>query len=404
MRVAPARWDRAVALRIVTLSAVGFAALYAYSRPESASGPPRALAGAPALPFALTPLGQVESPTAMVVAAREGGAKVMFVAEQAGAVVALELDPAGRATERRVVLTVPGVASGGETGLLGLALAPGWPGDARAFVNFTVAQGSTGLSTVVASVPLPERGGVDDAGARAGLREVLRFEQPYSNHNGGAVVFGPDGMLYVAVGDGGSGGDPQGHAQDLGDWLGSILRIDVLGGSPYRVPADNPFVGRPGALPEIWAYGVRNPWGMHVDRGGDHGLWFADVGQGTYEEVNRGRAGANYGWNAREGLHAFGGPTLPGRGFVDPVAEYTHEVGVAVTGGVVCRDPRLSGLAGTYLYADFGTGVFFGVPPGGAGTALGTTNLHPSTFADDAGGQVYVADYGGVVYRLDPAP
>lgn len=402
MRLVPARWDAAAALRIGVLSLLGFVVVYALSRPDVASGPPRALASAPALPFALTPVGRVKSPTAMGVAARADGATVLFVAEQEGTVVAIEVDAAGRATDPRPVLTVPGVKAGGEAGLLGLALAPTWPADPRAFVNFTTAEGSTGLSTVVASVPLPERGSVDDVGA--GLREVLRFEQPYSNHNAGAVLFGPDGMLYVAVGDGGSGGDPEGHAQDLGDWLGSILRIDVLGGSPYRVPADNPFVGRPGALPEIWAYGVRNPWGMHVDRGGDHGLWFADVGQGTYEEVNRGRAGANYGWNAREGLHAFGGPTAPGRGFADPVAEYTHEVGVSVTGGVVCRDPRLPALAGTYLYADFGTGVFFGVPPGGAGTVLGASSLHPSTFADAPGGQVYVADYGGVVYRLDPRP
>jgi len=402
VRLAPARWDRAVALRIVLLSAVGLGAVYAYVRVDRAPGAARAAAAGLALPFAFTPVGRVHSPTAMVVAERENGAKVIFVAEQAGTIVALEVDPAGRGAEARTVLTVPGVASGGETGLLGLALAPSWPDDPRAFINYTTAQGSTGLSTIVAGVPLPGRGEVDDVGVRAGLREVLRFEQPYANHNSGAVVFGPDGMLYVAVGDGGSGGDPEGHAQDLGDWLGSILRIDVLGGSPYRVPADNPFVSRAGALPETWAYGVRNPWGMHVDRGGDHGIWFADVGQGTYEEVNRGRAGANYGWNAREGLHAFGGPTSPGRGFVDPVAEYTHEVGVSVTGGVVCRDPRMPALEGTYLYADFGTGVFFGVPPGGAGTVLGATDLNPSTFADDASGQVYVADYGGVVYRLDP--
>ncbi len=403
MRLTPARWDLAAALRIAALSAVGFAGVCLYLRPDPASGPPQALAATVSLPFTFTQLARVRSPTAMVAAPRAGGGQRIVVAEQAGAIVAFDVDAAGVAAAPQTVLTVPGVASGGETGLLGIALAPGWPADPRAFVNYTVAEGDTGLSTVVASVPLPELGSVADGAVRAEIHEVLRFEQPYSNHNSGAMVFGPDGMLYIGVGDGGSGGDPEGHGQDMGDWLGSILRIDVVGASPYRVPADNPFVGRAGVLPEIWAYGVRNPWGMHVDRGGDHALWFADVGQGTYEEVNRGVAGANYGWNTREGLHPYGRTSVTARGFVDPLAEYTHEVGVSVTGGVVCRDPRLPTLAGAYLYADFGTGVFFGLPTGGGGAPLGPSQLHPSTFADDAAGHVYVADYGGVVYRIDPA-
>ena len=340
----------------------------------------------------------MKSPTAIAAGKLSDGTVALFITEQAGRIVTVRPD-APMPTDPALVLVIPEVVSDGETGLLGLALSPGWPADRRAFLNYTVAQGSTGLSTILARVEIPPSGPADPAT----LHEILRFEQPYRNHNSGSLAFGPDGLLYMGVGDGGSGGDPQGHAQNLGDWLGSILRIDVLGDVPYRVPEDNPFVHRSGALPEIWAYGVRNPWGMHFDRGGDHALWFADVGQDTWEEIDRGVPGANYGWNVREGGHPFR-PTAAGTDpLVEPLAEYDHSVGISVTGGVVCRDPALPGLAGTYLYADFGTGVFFGYREG-TSTNYGPSGLHPSTFADDDAGHVYVADYAGPVYRLTGAP
>ncbi len=350
-----------------------------------------------AMAFGLQKVGAAVQPTAMVVS--PGGE--LFVAQQGGDIVAIDL----RTGVGRTVVTLPGVVSGGETGLLGLALAPDWPHDARAFVNYTVhspdlpgEKSADGLHTLIARLTLPATGPADPAS----VAPVLTFAQPYANHNSGALAFGPDGMLYAGVGDGGSGGDPQGHGQNTADLLGSILRLDVLhpnATAGYAIPADNPYVARPGFLPEIWAYGVRNPWGMHFDRGGEQRLYFADVGQDRYEEVDVGVAGGNYGWNTLEGTHGY--PTgEPGPGTtVPPLAEYPHPVGVAVTGGVVVRDPALPTLVGTYLCADFGTGLFFGVRDG-AITRLATTTLHPSTFADGPDGAVYVADYAGAIYRL----
>lgn len=374
-------------IAVVSVIGLGVVLFFTIGRPAAGRSVPLA-----PLPFSLRRIAAAKNPTAIAAGTLAGGSTVLFITQQDGEILAVE--PGGVA---RLVLTIPELVSGGERGLLGIALAPDWPADPRAFVNYTDSKGSTGLSTVLASIPLPPAGSVDAASARAGLREILRFEQPYSNHNSGSLTFGPDGFLYMGVGDGGSAGDPQGHGQDLGDWLGSVLRIDVIGGSPYRVPADNPFVHTGGALPEIWAYGLRNPWGLHFDSGGDHALWIADVGQDTYEEIDRGVAGGNYGWNVREGKHAFKGA---GAGpFVEPVAEYSHAVGVSVTGGVVCRDPSLPSLIGTYLYADFGTGVFFGLRDGVV-TLYGPSELHPSTFTEDAQGRVYVADYMGGIYQL----
>jgi len=285
------------------------------------------------------------------------------------------------------------IVSGGEMGLLGLALAPTFPKDPRVFVNYTHKPAGK-LRTAVVSYRWD--------GARfdpASEILVLGFDQPYSNHNSGSLAFGPDGMLYVGVGDGGSGGDPHGHGQDLGTWLGSILRVDVAE-APYRVPGDNPFVDTPGAAPEIWAYGIRNPWGMAFD--GDT-LWFADVGQNTWEEIDRGVKGGNYGWNIMEGTHCFQTPVCDTSRFVPPVAEYSHTEGRSVTGGFVYRGPSIPALDGRYVYADFATGRMWAVPAdGGAATVLGELRINPSAFGKDGKGRLHVADYGGTLYRVEP--
>lgn len=338
-------------------------------------------------PFHFTAAGKVPSPTAIV--STPADPRALYVTEQTGRIWRL----AGG--QQVVVMDLTDrVASGGEKGLLGLAFAPTWPTDPRIFVNYTAEGG--GLHTVVASFRVD---GTSHKGDPASEVQVLTYAQPYSNHNSGPVLFGPDGMLYVTVGDGGSGGDPQGNGQNLGVLLGKILRIDVSGPA-YTVPADNPFVGKEGARPEIWAYGVRNPWGAHFD--GDT-LWFADVGQNEWEEVNTGVKGANYGWNRMEGTHCFKATTCDQAGITLPVAEYGHDVGQSVTGGVVYRGPSIPILDGKYLYADFAAGILFAVKPGEPGRRISKIAMAPSTFGEDEQHRVYIADYGsGVLWRLDP--
>lgn len=341
---------------------------------------------APAAPLVFTRVADVGRVTAIVGSVQ--GPDALYFTEQDGRLWRLE---GGRAT---VVLDLSArITAGGEMGLLGLALHPKWPDDPRAFVNYTLTLDGQ-LTTRIASFVLPP-GGLGDPASEVA---VLSFRQPYRNHNSGSLAFAPDGTLYIGVGDGGSGGDPLGTGQDRSDWLGSILRVDVSV-PPYRVPADNPFVGQPGVRPEIWAYGVRNPWGMAFDGGT---LWFADVGQNAWEEVDVGEAGANYGWNRMEGSHCYGAPTCDRAGLTLPVAEYSHEVGNSVTGGRVYRGPPIPVLDGRYVYADFGSGWFFTVTRGEAPRQVFRSELNPSAFGVDRGGRLYVADYPSGVYRVDP--
>jgi glucose/arabinose dehydrogenase len=245
------------------------------------------------------------------------------------------------------------IASGGERGLLGIAFHPDYPDDPRVFVDYTDRDGDTVVSSFRWSGPDPD---VADAGSE---QVLLRVDQPYPNHNGGGLAFGPDGMLYIALGDGGSAGDPQDNGRRVDTLLAKILRIDVdaepSGDARYAIPPDNPFVGVDGARPEIWLTGLRNPWRIRFDReNGD--LWIGDVGQGRWEEIDVARAGQkglDYGWNTMEGFHCY----EPSEGCDDsglalPVAEYGHEFGCAVIGGVVARGPNVGALDGGYLFAD----------------------------------------------------
>jgi glucose/arabinose dehydrogenase len=347
----------------------------------------------------LTKLAEMNAPVGMAV---RRGDQAIYVIEQPGRVLAIR---DGRLDPQPVLDLRADIASGGERGLLGIAFSP----DGRhLYLDYTDKSGHTHVTEWAVT-----QGGKVDQSSR---REVLFQKQPFPNHNGGQLAFGPDGHLYIALGDGGSGGDPQGNGQNLGTWLGKILRIAPRssGGRPYTVPGDNPFVNRRGAKPEIWAYGLRNPWRFSFDPGtGD--LWIGDVGQDSWEEVNwqpgNSKGGENYGWNLREGRHPFRGGARPAGG-VDPVLEYPlHKDGAcSVVGGHVYRGKKLAGLTGHYLYGDHCAGWIKEVPLGPSGPAdaadprpllTGVSQL--STFGVDQAGELYVLSLNGPVYRLDPA-
>ncbi len=278
---------------------------------------------------------------------------------------------------------------GNEMGLLGLALHPNFSQNGYFYVNYTGARGDTFISRFTAG-----ENSVDPNSEVI----LLRVKQPYPNHNGGTMNFGPDGYLYMGLGDGGSGGDPEGNGQSLNTLLGKILRIDVNNGDPYAIPADNPFGD------EIWAYGLRNPWRMSFDSAtGD--LYIGDVGQNEWEEIDFIPAGSpggeNFGWDHREGMHDYegGGPA----DMVDPIAEYSHsEGGCSVTGGHVYRGamPEWNGI---YLYGDYCTGIVWGLIRSGETwqkQLLFDTDFRITSFAQDANGEVYIIDDAGEIYRL----
>ena len=300
------------------------------------------------------------------------------------------------------------ISTGGERGLLGLAFHPGYAQNGRLFVNYTDRNGDTHVAEFHGTP------GTDTADAGS-ERAVLFVTQPFANHNGGGLAFGRDGMLYLGLGDGGSGGDPFRNGQNLATLLGKMLRIDVDRGNPYAIPTDNPFVARAGARGEIWAYGLRNPWRFAFDRlTGD--LVIADVGQSQWEEVDVGlasrRGGENYGWNVTEGSHCF--PPASGcdmAGITLPVLEYGHSDGCSITGGVVYRGCRMPGYQGTYFYADYCTHFVRSVrleegraaDPRDWTAALGRGLNNPTSFGVDGDGEAYVVDQDGEVYRIVPA-
>lgn len=298
------------------------------------------------------------------------------------------------------------ISSGGERGLLGLAFHPQFATSRRLFVNYTNPRGDTHVAEFRATSA--------DAADPGSERVLLTEAQPFANHNGGGLAFDNTGRLLIALGDGGSGGDPLGNGQKLDTFLGKVLRIDVDAGAPYAVPSDNPFRATAGAAPEIWAYGLRNPFRISVDRStGD--LYIGDVGQNRVEEIDVGlasrRGGENYGWSTTEGSQCFSPASGCNRsGLVLPVYEYSHSEGCSVTGGVVYRGCRMPDLAGTYFFGDFCTGLVrsFRLASGQATDlrdwTAGLRGVNsPSSFGLDADGEAYVVDYDGEVYRLEPA-
>jgi len=323
------------------------------------------------------------------------GDDTLYLVEQVGRVRAVR---DGRLDPTPVVDISGEVTAGGEQGLLGLAFSP----DGRhLYLAYTDRDGNHQVSEFT----------MDGQRAnRDSERSLLHFDDPFPNHNGGQLAFGPDRRLYIAFGDGGGAGDPFGNGQSLGTLFGKILRIDPRpsGGRPYAIPSDNPFVGRDGVRTEIWDYGLCNPWRFSFDAAtGD--LWIGDVGQNTYEEVDHepaGSGGRNYGWNRREGLHAFNGGDRP-EGAVDPVIEYSHDSGCTVIGGFVYRGRRIPGLQGAYLYGDYCAGwVRAARAPGGRVAEqrdLGLQVPGLSSFGADADGELYALSLGGDVYRIAPA-
>ncbi|GAA5535132.1 PQQ-dependent sugar dehydrogenase [Deinococcus aluminii] len=282
--------------------------------------------------------------------------------------------------------------AGGERGLLGLAFDPGYRQNRHLYVHYTDRNGDTVLARYTAT---PDFSRADPQSARI----LLTTPQPYANHNGGQLAFGPDGFLYLGLGDGGSGGDPQNNAQNLASPLGKLLRFDVRGDGAKPAPG-NPFLGRAGANPYIWAYGLRNPWRFSFDRvTGD--LIIADVGQDTWEEVDRqpraSQGGENYGWRLREGRRCFNPPSgCHTQGLTEPVLVYNHDEGQSITGGYVYRGGAIPALKGRYVFADFGSGTVWAAPTTGQNwnkVRIGSVE-NPSTFGEDEGGELYVAEYG----------
>jgi glucose/arabinose dehydrogenase len=329
----------------------------------------------------------------------------LFVVEQTGRV---------KVVKDGAVLPVPfldlatRVSLGSEQGLLSIAFDPGYASNGRVFVSYTDLQGDTRIVRYHVSAD-PDR--LDPQSGDT----ILAVDQPYANHNGGLVAFGPDGYLYIGLGDGGSGGDPQGNGQRLTTLLGKILRIDVADGRRlYAVPPDNPFVGQGGGVKgEIWSYGLRNPWRFSFDRvTGD--LYIGDVGQGAWEEIDvataasgRGR-GVNYGWNVMEGAHCYSAPTCSTAGLALPLVEYGHGEGCSVTGGHVYRGTAVPALAGHYFYADYCEGWIRSFRlDGGAATdehswaGILDAGGPISSFGEDGVGELYVVQHGGRVWRIE---
>jgi glucose/arabinose dehydrogenase len=363
---------------------------------------------------------------------------VGFIQDPSNPAVQIVLEQAGRARVLRNGVVQPNdflnltgeIASAGEQGLLGLAFAPDYALSGRVFVSFTNRAGDSVIARFTRSGADPLRA---DPATRFDLlwpggRRVIA--QPFTNHNGGNIVFGPDRFLYVGLGDGGSGNDPLNHAQNPRSLLGKMLRLDVLvaDNDPegYDVPPSNPFVGRPDVLPEIWSLGWRNPWRWSFDdprRGGTGALVAGDVGQGRFEEIDYEPAnagGRNYGWRNREGAHDNVTSVPPfSTPLIDPIWEYGRSQGQSVTGGVVYRGTALgSAYVGRYFFADFGSSRVWSlalvVNPATREATTGSISEHtgefataatsPSSFGVDASGELYLVSYSGAIYRIDGPP
>jgi glucose/arabinose dehydrogenase len=329
----------------------------------------------------------------------------LFVVEKAGRISLVEngvvqptpfLDIADRVGSR-----------GSEQGLLSVAFPPDFAASGLFYVDYTDLQGNTVIARYRLLAGDPRQGDPNSE------QKILQIEQPAANHNGGQLQFGPDGYLYIGMGDGGGAGDPWGNAQNPGALLGKLLRIDVTGADTYTIPDSNPRLDQPGARPEIWAIGLRNPWRFSFDRV-SHDLYIADVGQNLYEEVDFQPAaspgGENYGWNVMEGKHCFEPSAgCDTGGLVLPITEYDHGQGCSITGGYVYRGARYPEMAGVYFFGDYCSGIIWGLRQATGGewqmAFLLDTNISISSFGEDSTGEIYVVSYReGTIYHLVAAP
>ena len=332
------------------------------------------------------------------------GSNRLFVIEQGGRI---------KIIKNGSVLATPfldihkGISSGGERGLLGLAFHPNFKSNHKLYVNFTNSSGDTAINEYRVTANA-------NRVSTTTARRILTIDQPYANHNGGNLAFGPDGYLYIGMGDGGSAGDPGNRAQNVNSLLGKILRININGTSgsrQYRIPSSNPYVGRTGR-DEIWARGLRNPWRWSFDRSTGN-LWIGDVGQNRYEEIDRSTKGSrgagwgvNYGWHVMEGRHCYvpaSGCNKTGKTL--PIVEYTHTYGCSVTGGFVYRGSAYPMLRGGYFFGDFCSGRIWTISAGARSPATRTflyrsPNITISSFGESESRELYVVDYGGRVLRV----
>jgi glucose/arabinose dehydrogenase len=343
------------------------------------------------------------------IALRPGHPDDLYVADQVGRI---RLVRDGVVAPDLVLDIAGSVSAGGERGLLGLAFAPD-EADDRLFVYYTALDGNQVVSSFRMDADAPDRALPDSE------QILLRMEDQFSNHNGGALVFGPDGNLYISTGDGGGGGDPLDSGRHLDTLLAKILRIDVSEpppeGAAYAIPADNPFVDTAGALPEIWLTGLRNPWRIRFDRA-TNDLWIGDVGQGAWEEVDRAPAGVgglDFGWNLLEGTHCYpsGEPGCEEPGTTLPVSEYGHDQGCSVVGGTVYRGEAQPALTGWYVFADYCSGLFWVIDAAAAATGFQPPALvfaserNISAIAEDADGELLATDIGsGELLRIVAVP
>ena len=327
----------------------------------------------------------------------------LFVTEQSGRVLAFPNDEAAR--EAQVFLDIRGRISdrGSEEGLLGLAFDPAYHENGYLFVYYSA---SNPRRSVISRFAVNDDRRQADSTSELVIMEI---DQPFSNHNGGQLAFGPDGFLYVGLGDGGAAGDPMGHGRDRGTLLGSVLRIDVAGSTaetPYTLPADNPFAGDPSSRGEIWAYGLRNPWRFSFDRETGH-LWTGDVGQNSIEEVDVVEKGGDYGWKTLEGSECFSPRTgCDSAGTVLPVWEYPTSGGnCSVIGGYVYRGERIPSLAGAYVFGDFCSGRIWALRYDGQEVTehllLADTSLRIASFGQDRDGELYILSQNDGIYRLN---
>jgi glucose/arabinose dehydrogenase len=332
---------------------------------------------------------------------------LLYAVAQTGVIYVVDKD--GALQEQPFLDIHDRVRSGGEQGLLGLAFHPDYAANGRFFVNYTDVSGDTNVSEFTRS---GGDGGVPTADP-ATQRTVLLIEQPFANHNGGMITFGPDGYLYIGMGDGGSGGDPMGNGQALTTLLGKMLRIDVDSGDPYAIPPDNPLADGSGA-PEIWDWGLRNPWRWSFDRQTGN-LFIGDVGQNAVEEIDAapaGEGGLNFGWNIMEGDLCYRTDPCDSTGLTPPVAVNHREQGeCAIIGGYVYRGSLYPDLAGAYLYSDNCKSTIWAFDADAAiatGHAdvqeLGDAGFNPTSFGEDANGELYLVNGRGEIYRIVATP
>lgn len=354
----------------------------------------------PALPSFSQPVALLQVP---------GDGSRWYVLQKNGVVLSFDNDPA--VSNPSLVLDLSAVVnSSGEGGLLGMAFHPDVASNGEVYLSYTRTGGP--LESVVSRFGFDAAANTIDPNSEEIL---LTLAQPAANHNGGHVAFGPDGYLYVGFGDGGGAGDPFENGQDTTNIFGTIVRIDVDGVAPYEIPADNPFAGQTECFagigtmdcPEIYAWGLRNPWRFSFDRLSGE-LWVGDVGQDAWEEIDRVELGLNYGWDEREGAHCFEPPSGCSTANVDPITEYGHNVGRSVTGGYVYRGSAIPDLQGYYVFGDFISGRVWAIDAtSGQGTVPEELLISPYsivTFAEGEDGELYVVDFGGRAYRVVAAP